>query len=377
MKKLVVAISAVALVFAGCSKNETVNAPVSGEDVIAFGPYSHLASRGVPINDNAAFSANENAFGLVAFFNGTGVSTKPYLGTGEGTVESPAGPITVTSDGTSWTYPNVKYWPSDGLDFYAYAPYTDVNATREFSFAQDQVKVDYSVPATVANQQDFMVAAQMNKTKADIGVDKKLAMPFRHALTQIVFKFANTSSTLDIQVTGVQVNEAKSEGTFTFNTASAPEYGTWVPLGSPLATYSQNLATPLTVPSELPDSPVAMENDHVMMLLPQGGATTPWNPANPTNDGTSIDINCIIKDHDSGLVLWGDGTQEEPTAKALRIGVDFSDWAMGKRVIYCITFGTDGGTAGNDPTTGEPVLLPILFSSSVVGWDDVNHNISI
>lgn len=376
MKKLLLAVSVMALTFAGCTKNETVNEPIDAKGAIAFGPYSHLASRGTPINTNDDFSAEGSQFGVIAFFNRG--DAKPYLGTGDGDAASNAA-IPVRCDASkAWKYENVKYWPSAGLDFYAYSPYTDANATRTFSFAQDAVSVEYTVATDAANQQDFMVSGQWNKTKADVGADSKLSMPFRHALTQVVFKFANASSTIDIEVHGVKINNAKNAGTFTFDSNTGnDEYGAWT-LKETVAAYEQTFAEALTVPAELPKTPVEMTGG-VLMLMPQE-TTTAWDPeaVEAQTNPTSIEISCIIKDKDSGVVLWGDVTEPaSPAAKNLRIGVDFGDWDMGKRVIYCVTFGTDGGTAGYDAETGEPVLLPILFTPSVVGWDDVSHNINM
>ena len=93
---------------------------------------------------------------------------------------------TTSNGSTTWTYGDVKYWPSTGhIDFWAYAPhdtkYDEDNALKGS-------KINFIVESNVAEQKDLLWANAKNKTIKNIAADgNKVKFHFTHALSRLGF----------------------------------------------------------------------------------------------------------------------------------------------------------------------------------------------
>lgn len=93
---------------------------------------------------------------------------------------------TTSNGSTTWTYGDVKYWPSKGhIDFWAYAPhdakYDDVNVLKGS-------KINFTVEKTVTAQKDLLWANATKQTIQKIaGTGNKVKFHFTHALSRLGF----------------------------------------------------------------------------------------------------------------------------------------------------------------------------------------------
>ncbi|MEG2647623.1 MAG: fimbrillin family protein, partial [Mucinivorans sp.] len=188
-----VGFAALALAFAGCSKNEVLETEGSKTgNAISFSTYAK-GSKGTAI-DNTGLQTAGN-FGVTAFLSTTGQDAA-YMGAldkGAKIIYNTAWGYEVASD--------TRYWPdaSTNLAFYGYTPFD--NATRgdvapAFGKTTGMVFDNYVVPIAVADQEDFMWA-YTSTNKATSGANGVL-MTFHHALVRVNFKARVTTSTLKV-----------------------------------------------------------------------------------------------------------------------------------------------------------------------------------
>ncbi|MEG1464777.1 MAG: fimbrillin family protein, partial [Mucinivorans sp.] len=150
-----VGFAALALAFAGCSKNEILETEGSKTgNAISFSTYAK-GSKGTAI-DNTSFATSGHDFGVTAFLSTTGQDV-PYMG-----ALDKGAKIIYT---TAWGYEvaaNARYWPNTGdIAFYGYTPFANTNrvdVALAFTKAGGMVFDNYVVPTAVAKQEDFMWA---------------------------------------------------------------------------------------------------------------------------------------------------------------------------------------------------------------------------
>lgn len=309
----------------------------------------------------------------------------------------------------------VRYWPdlTGGVKMRFYAA---VNATPEWIGAADfsNMKVtDFTVDKTVSQHKDFIFATKEIEDKPTEG---KLAINFRHALSQIVFKAKNENKNIYVEIEGVSVCEVKNKGTFTFPTdntdgniedtnhenkfdkpAATTGLGSWS-LG---ATYEDAYAVTFTAVGLNANQTEAQSltytndsgkefNGNTMYLMPQEfTAADVWNPAETpykkpgATDGkayflvkakiwnisspSSSDNTYGGCNTSSDVVVWG---KSGAANIAIPIPAD-TEWSQGKKYVYTFTF-TKTGEGGWDPDPDTPthVLAPIKLSVTVDDFAD-------
>lgn len=315
----------------------------------------------------------------------------------------------VTRSGDTWVNSATRYWPASGaLDFYAY---TNDNGTFVWDPTAAPTFTDYEVASDVASQSDLVYAVAAGQTKA---ANSTVALNFRHALSQIVFRAKNTNPNLYVEVTGVSVVNVNGKGTYTFPTASTTTnvahgtasgtvpaaQGTWDEANfSGLTSYSTTFDTVPVVCIKgetentsdvvnLTEYAAAEDGSHgnetaadfagAMLLLPQniakaefvqGSKQLPetgvyfkvtckiWNVATPGADGTKSADDVLLYP----AIAEGSTAATTPAGEVL-IPVSI-DWQQGMKYIYTFVFGD--GNGGWDPTGPDPVLVPITFDVSV------------
>lgn len=289
--------------------------------------------------------------------------------------------VEVTKTGDNWSYGNLKYWPQEAaVDFYS------VNPTTYTVDANKQI-VNFAVADEVANQIDLLYAANIGETKAD-HKNAPVAVNFRHALSQIVFKAkVKEGSNLKVKIDGVRIAQLEWKGTLTYPTATtvadataANTWGTW----TNTRTAEENkkfYAAGITPQTITAGQPVALTTagSGELLLMPQ--TLSPWTVG---KDNTKQDsyflVDCQIWDGDVQLWPINDGTAE------VAIPVSKITWEQGKKYIYTFIFGEGGGYVPptdpddptdpdpNDPTDpddpdkpqpGDPVLVGINFTVTV------------
>ena len=418
MKKCYLLAAGFLMLLGSCSQDELVDVnPDSLGDQIEFSVVTNGATRA-----NAIYHSNNlpTGFNVSAKSDGKSYILKDHYSFTDG----------------KWINDNgTRYWPEDEdqtIDFYAYVngevdwnPATSPYAKfKTFTVADgEEVTSDFiknletSSSKGVANQVDLLYAVKLGQTKTEDAV----TLNFRHALSQIVFNAKNVSKNLFVKVAGVKVVNVKGTGSsFEFPDANTdnnikgadgeiagPDYpsgangwGTWTLSGDATQAYGVDLAAAVPVPYG-ETTPVALttENDKdAMMLLPQ--TTTAWAEGNDfygADAGSYILVDCYaynIADGQGGegnveaaegedgkenikeTLIWGtdngDGTY---STRWLAIPASFN-WEQGKKYIYTIVFGKDGGgfIPGEDP---DPVFVPVTFDVTVDDFVTVDKDIVI
>lgn len=204
-KNLLYALTAAAML-TGCAKNDVVDSEINKDgNQIGFSTYKNI-SRGNPINDNAEFLA-KGEFGVTAFISS---STSPYMGTATQGIQ-------IIPAGDSWTYAkktDQAYWPTEALDFYAYAPFANDAITGTAFDKATGLTLNYVVPNNEADQVDLMYAVAENQTKP---VDNNsVSLIFKHALAQVHFRIGTSATNLyvDVAENGIQIHNLKNKRSF-------------------------------------------------------------------------------------------------------------------------------------------------------------------
>ncbi len=274
----------------------------------------------------------------------------------------------------------VRYWPetteTNKVDFYAHV---NSNGTFEWNSGAPEF-VNYVVDTDVTKQDDLLYSVKKDQSKGNAAV----ALNFHHALSQIVFNAKNTNKNLHVEITGVELRNVMSTGTYTFATESTDGnnaahdgngtinggQGSW----SALSAINNYGVTFSSVAVAGDDTTVALTsaNDsekefssNALLLIPQ--ATTAWNGVDAT-EGEGATTNSYILVYCKVYNVAGDSYASsdvllyDGSTKGLAIPAAFN-WEEGKKYTYTLVFGKGAGyEPGTDP---EPTLVPIEFDVTV------------
>lgn len=184
-------IACAALTMTGCS-NDEVSYDSSKQEAqpIQFGTYvgRDVQGRATCITSTTELKDN-GGFGVFAYYNGTNnhaEENKPNFMYNQNVT---------STDGNSWTYAPVKYWPNntdDKVSFFAYAPYS-TGSTNNISLdavsSMTTPQINFTVNNTVQSQTDLLYADQTTHTYdlTKQNINGKITFKFQHALARIGF----------------------------------------------------------------------------------------------------------------------------------------------------------------------------------------------
>ncbi|NDV77917.1 fimbrillin family protein [Dysgonomonas sp. 511] len=167
----------------------------------------------------------------------------------------------VERDGDNWVYSPVKYWPGYGtVSFFAYSPATlsglDLlyieNSSNEASF-------EYTVSKNYQEQEDFMVASNLDKN------GNPIRLYFEHALAGVYFRARSGEAGVSFRIREIKLTGIYSKGILTGipNEETKTSDWTW---------YGQSGATSYVVYQKYPFETQGDEYGDVgdLMVLPQG-----------------------------------------------------------------------------------------------------------
>ena len=348
----------------GCSDEEIANVETSSRNAIGFNVLSNAAeTRATPTTPSNLTSTDFDVFAFTA--DGTAFMGKVDTEYGHDGVN-------IVYKDNKWDYKNandLRYWPSEALDFYAFNPGTvseDMLAFYRWEASGTSQKISYTCideygAGTHANY-DVMYAIAKGQTKAtNNGVVK---FNFKHILSQVVFKAKTQYDNMQVDIDMIKIHNFKFAGAFTLP-ATAEETGSW---------SSSDLAFPhaftvvknanITVNSNTAATDISTNTP--MLNIPQ--TLTAWTVSAPNKSKLEADnakqcyleISCKIRQ--SGAYLLGSASEYKT------IYVPFGDtWVAGKRHIYTLIFG------GGYDDQGEAVLNPIRFDAETTGWVDADN----
>ena len=349
----------------GCSDEEIANVETSSRNAIGFNVLSNAAeTRATPTTPDNLKSTDFDVFAFTA--DGTA-----FMGKVDTDFEHDGVKI-VYKDG-KWDYDDandLRYWPSEALDFYAFNPGTvseDMMVFYSWEATKDVQKISYTCmdeygSGTTHANYDVMYAMAKGQTKdMNNGIVK---FNFKHILSQVVFKAKTQYDNMQVDIDMIKIHNFKFAGAFTLP-ATAEETGSW---------SSSDLAFPhaftvvknanITVNSNTAATDISTKTP--MLNIPQ--TLTAWTVSAPNKSKLEADnakqcyleISCKIRQ--SGAYLLGSASEYKT------IYVPFGDtWVAGKRHIYTLIFG------GGYDDQGEAVLNPIRFDAETTGWVDADN----
>ena len=386
MKKFYLFVCPALLALSSCSNEANENGILDKTDAISFAAYP-TKSRAVDADITSDNMKGDN-FGVAGYSNNA-----IYLNKGTNGVEQ-------KWDNTSstWEYANLadlKFWPENNMDFYAYFPYTD-NAT----FADTNNDAENSTVMTIPNvdcSHDVLFAFAGNQSK-----QTRVPLTFHHAFSKIktlqiempaggiVYK-----SGCQVEISSAEFIYTRTKGDVKVDKDGAASYN----VAESNLTLKETLS-PSRIINSTNTSTNIIDYDTSSKGYFFATSATKVNEVTGTGalmwDGVKANIGETSKLSTSGLVclkltckVWN-GTEEKPyyyVGNASNFGEVYiplkgtysdsngvSTFDAGKRYIYKIVMKDNVGFTD----AGDPILTPILFSvNSVDDWSDVTVTITL
>ena len=352
----------------GCSDEEIANVETSSRNAIGFNVLSNAAeTRATPTTNTNLKNTDFDVFAFTA--DGTAFMGKVDTEYGHDGVN-------IVYKDNKWDYKNandLRYWPSEALDFYAFNPGTvseDMSAFYRWEASGTSQKISYTCideygAGTHANY-DVMYAIAKGQTKAtNNGVVK---FKFKHILSQVVFKAKTQYANMRVDIRDIKIHNIRFSGVFTLP-AAADGTGSW---SSPDLTFPHafTVVKDKSITVEGNTTATDISTSSPMLNIPQELTAWTVSGASKTKKGADdakqcyLEISCKIQQ--SGVYLLGSASEYKT------IYVPFGDtWGAGKRHIYTLIFG------GGYTDQGEAVLNPIQFDAETTGWVDANSNVNV
>lgn len=372
----ILAVAAVATVFASCSNEEELaNVGKSESNAIRFAGISGLSdTRATPINTANLTTTNFEVMAFMSADNALFMGGKHELGHSDQGVK-------IVYNTSAWDYADKDqqaYWPTAGdVDFYAVSPAMMNDLIPYFGYdmtsaAKTIIYTTFdeygSSRSTIANQ-DVMYAVAKGRNKTNNGTTA-VQMNFKHILSQVVFKAKTTSSILEVDVQSVKIHNFAVGGKFTLPEED-PKMSDWT-LSPLMGAYTVKLNAANVKTN---DAVVDLSDmNSPMMMIPQ--QLTKWSTYSAGTavpkieaDGKKecyLEISMKLKQNDSYLI----GSAAE--YKTVYVPFDnATGWEPGKRYIYTLIFG------GGYDDQGEPILSPITFNAATADWVAAGTDVNI
>lgn len=349
----------------GCSDEEIANVETSSRNAIGFNVLSNAAeTRATPTTPSNLTSTDFDVFAFTA--DGTAFM-------GKADTEFGHDGVNIVYKDNKWDYKNandLRYWPSEALDFYAFNPGTvseDMSAFYRWEASGTSQKISYTCideygAGTHANY-DVMYAIAKGQTKAtNNGVVK---FKFKHILSQVVFKAKTQYANMRVDIRDIKIHNIRFSGVFTLP-AAADGTGSW---SSPDLTFPHafTVVKDKSITVEGNTTATDISTSSPMLNIPQELTAWTVSGASKTKKGADdakqcyLEISCKIQQ--SGVYLLGSASEYKT------IYVPFGDtWVAGKRHIYTLIFG------GGYTDQGEAVLNPIQFDAETTGWGEAANS---
>ena len=354
----------------GCSDEEIANVETSSRNAIGFNVLSNAAeTRATPTTPSNLTSTDFDVFAFTA--DGTAFMGKVDTDFGHDGVK-------IVYKNGKWDYDDandLRYWPTEALDFYAFNPGTvseDMMVFYSWEATKDVQKISYTCmdeygSGTTHANYDVMYAMAKGQTKdMNNGIVK---FNFKHILSQVVFKAKTQYDNMQVDIDVIKIHNFKFAGAFTLP-AAADGTGSWSlsDLAFPHAfTVVKNANITVNSNTEATD----ITTNTPMLNIPQ--ELTAWKVSETATKSKLeadnakqcyLEIACKIRQ--SGAYLLGSASEYKT------IYVPFGDtWEQGKRYIYTLIFG------GGYDDQGEAVLNPIQFDAETTGWVNAAKDVNV
>ena len=296
----------------------------------------------------------------------------------------------------NWEYANpgeIRYWPNNKMDFYAYFPFSATGAV----FADPKPENNSTSVMTITNNtgnQDVLFASTLNQARVD-----RVDMKFHHAFSKIQgieIQIQNKDVTVEVQK--IEVINTSTKGEVLVDKDGKASYGTnnttreFVVTGSPVtitkaSTFDINADKFQTLVQSTHNGYIFATNSTEANFV--SGTNKPLWDGTKTEltGGTTLEdlgqvclkLTCKVTTPKTGGDYYHVGSTSDYGVMYIPISgspiTDINPAALlaGKRYTYKIIMKDNVGF--NEK--GEPILLPILFTSTVDSWEDEDVTVTI
>lgn len=329
-----IAIAALAVI-TGCAKNDVYDSTVTGElDKMEFTPVVGKQTRANEII-SADLQKNGTVLNLYGYktaakFDSRASLTPFFDNTPEALTFSG---YWSTAKDYAWTDLATGY-----LSIFTYFSPKNVLTGITAPTSSVPAKFTYTIPNTIADQEDLLVATQLDMTKANTG--GLIAINFKHALSQLYFKAKLIGTGYKAVIRSIKVVGATNSNTFTYNVSgTGVGAGSWgaTPSGAVNYTFAEGISQNITS-KDIADR-IATQNGSLMLM-----------PQNANNGTFKFEVTYDVFDSNGAVI----GARIVKTA-------DMAALEMGKKYAYTLIL----PAAENDN---------IAFDVTVSDWDDTSVN---
>ena len=376
MKKITYLTYAILLTLGSCTNEINEEGFVDKANTISFNAYSNK-TRAYENGDVDIEKMKEGSFGVVGYTSDNNL----YLGYTNKAIEQ-----SWNSTSNSWDYAtpsDLKYWPQENMDFYAYFPYS----AQGDVFAQSDASGDVMTITNETGNQDVLFACEKNQAQT-----AHVPLRFHHALSKIAsvnilvnqpdvvvevqkIEFLNTSTkgTIKVDNSGnATYEEPTSNTTRSFDFSSSPKE----------IDYSKTAGVTLFTNED--NGYIFATNSNLANNVTGTGKTL-WDSEKSsittgylsTSDLVCMKLTCKVQVASTYLV-GNASTYGEMYIPMQGIGANstvISDLLAGRRYSYKIIMSSNVGYKDNgDPITPAPIKFSV---NEVTPWDDVTVTINL
>ena len=368
------------LALASCTNEINEEGFVDKENTISFKAYSNK-TRAYSGGDADISVMKTGSFGVVGYTSDNNI----YLGSTNKAIEQ-------SWNSTSWDYAtpsDLKYWPANSMDFYAYFPYS----AQGDVFAQSDASGDVMTITNESGDQDILFARA-----ADISQTNYVPLYFKHALSKLKAVYIKVNA-VDVQVEVQKITflNTSTKGKIKVDYSGNASYE---PTSSDVPRFFDFTSEPKTItysanPSTTDEGVELFDNDDNGYIFAtntnvkhnvKGTGKSLWSAGDKTSLGSStlpnsslvcMELDCKVIAAGHYLVGSADtyGKMYIPMHGTSSNNADISELLAGRRYTYKVVMESNVGYKEN----GDPIMLaPIRFSvNEVTEWNDVTVTINL
>ena len=383
MKKIGFLFTVSLLALTSCTNEINEEGFVDKANTISFNAYSNKTRANDYVSGDVTIAEmKKGSFGVVGYKTS---DNSLYLGSTNKAIEQVWKEDATYAGNGYWDYAaqnELKYWPQENMDFYAYFPYSGSGDTFASSSAAETIM-------TITNEtgyQDVLFACEKNQAQT-----AHVPLRFKHALSKIAsVKIQVNQPNVEVTVQKIEFLNTSTKGTIKVDNSGNASYGenanttrSFDFISSPkIINYSSTTGTELF---NNEDNGYVFATNSGIEHFVKGTGKKLWDSQKSsitnvnlsTSDLVCMKLSCKVKVQNEYLV--GDensyGVMYIPMQGKSANSADISDLLAGRRYSYNIVMSSNVGYKDN----GDPIKpAPIKFSvNEVTPWDDVNVTITL
>ena len=383
MKKIGYLTFAALLAFGSCTNEINEEGFVDKANTISLNAYSNK-TRAYSGGDVADISVmKEGSFGVVGYTSDNNL----YLGSTDKAIGQ-----RWNSTSNSWEYAtpsDLKYWPANSMDFYAYFPYS----AQGDVFAQSDASGDVMTITNESGNQDILFARESGVSQTNY-----VPLHFKHALSKLKAVYIKVNAVdVQVEVNKITFLNTSTKGKIKVDYNGNASYETTssdVPRSFDFTSEPKIIAYNAN-PSTTDEGVELFGNDDNGYIFAtntndqhnvKGTGKSLWSAGDKTSLGSStlpnsnlvcMELDCKVKAAGHYLVGSADayGKMYIPMHGTSSNNADISELLAGRRYTYKVVMESNVGYDKN----GDPIMLaPIRFSvNEVPEWSDVTVTINL